>query len=317
MAFPSPSLVVPTLDLWQLSYGGLTFGGVTPGTAYQLQTLNVDMPDVTTGDVQRALDQGEFIGLDTLPGADITIVQAVTCGTPIGPAGATVTQQRALQAATLELGAVLGPGGVTEIPLWFQTPTGCYARLCRARKHNCPIDINRVFAGTTIATSLLHSTDPRWYAAPSFSDSVGIPGAPGGGLPVAPAVPWSLSSGSVGGLIDIINDGFFETRPVLTFTGPCTNPVAANTGLPGSPYVGVNLTLNPGDTVVIDLDWQSVVYTTAGSTAGSPARYALMAGCTWWNLPPRVVSLIRFTSSDTTAVTGTLTVAYANAVLSL
>ncbi|HWF25180.1 MAG TPA: hypothetical protein VG275_07025 [Solirubrobacteraceae bacterium] len=319
MAFPSPSLAPPALSTYQLSYGGLVFGGVAPGSTYQLQgPLSIDMPDVASGDVQRALDQGEFKGLDVLPGADITIVQAVTCGSPIGPAGVTEAQARALDAAVQDLGGVLGPGGVSEIPLWLQMASGTFCRLCRPRKHNCPLDINRVYAGVTIATTLLHSTDPRWYLAPSQqSAAVGLPAAVGGGLAIPAAVPWSLGAGSAGGLITVVNSGKFESRPLLIITGPCTNPVITNTSLPGSPWIGVTQALNAGDTLVIDTDWLSVVYTTAGSSAGSPRRNALMAGTTWWNLPANSSSVIEFSSADTAPVSGTLTVQSASAYLSL
>jgi hypothetical protein len=304
VAFPSPSLAPPALNAWQLSYGGLVFGGIVHGSPYSLQSLTIDMPDVATGDVQRALDHGEFIGLDTLPGADLTIVQTV------------ISDGVSLDHAAQQLGGVFAPGGVTEQPLWLQTPAGTFARMCRARKHNCPIDINRVMAGVTVATTLLHSTDPRWYAAPSLSQTVGLPTSIGGGLPVPPAVPWALGGGSVGGLVNVVNSGLFEMRPVLVITGPCINPVVANLSILGAPWVGVTQTLNAGDTLVIDLDWQSVVYTTAGSSIGASRRNALTYGSTWWNLPPGS-STIEFTSADTSPVTGTLTVNSASAYLSL
>lgn len=312
MSFPDPTLVPPALAPWQLSFGGLTFGGVVPGSTYQFQSLNVDMPDVTSGDVQRALDQGEFAGEDTLPGADITVVQGVSCGSKVGPAGATVAQALALTNACEALGGVMGPGGSTEIPLWYQTPTGCKARMCRARKHNCPVDINRIFAGATIATSLLHSTDPRWYAAPSIAQTGAIPLSPGGGVPIPAAVPWVLGAGFAGVDLNVVNSGRFESRPVLIFAGPCENPSATNISLPGLPFVGVHITLGVGDTLTIDLDWQSVVYTMAGQTQGVQVRKLLMPGCTWWNLPANSTSTIAFLASG-----GTLTVQSASAYLSV
>jgi hypothetical protein len=305
MAFPSPSLAPPALNPFQLSYGGLTFGGIVPGSAYQFQTLTMDMPDVASGDVQRALDQGEFIGLDVLPGADITLVQAVS------------SDGISLDHSAQALGGVLGPGGTTELPLWLQMPSGLFCRLCRPRKHNCPIDINRVLAKATIATTLWHSTDPRWYAAPSQSQTVGLPAAVSGGLSVAPAVPWALGAGSVGGLLSVVNAGLFESRPILIFTGPCVNPVASNLSIAGAPWIGVNITLNAGDTLVVDTDWQSVIYTTAGSSIGSPRDNVVMTGTTWFNLPKASASMIEFTSADTSPVSGTLTVQSASAFLSL
>jgi hypothetical protein len=316
MSFPDPSLVPPALQPWQLSFGGLTFGGVVPGSTYQFQTLNVDMPDVASGDVQRALDQGEFAGMDTLPGADITLVQGVYCGSHVGPAGATLAQGQALDTACQALGGVLGPGGATETPLWYQLPSGTFCRLARARKHNCPVDINRVRAGASIATSLFHSTDPRWYAAPSIAQTVAIPASPGGGLTLGSGgavVPWVLAAGFAGASVNVVNSGKFESRPVLLFTGPGENPAAYNNSLPGSPYVGVTIALNAGDTLVVDLDWQTAVYTLAGTTQGTDVKDLLMLGSTWWNLPANTTNAIGFLATGGM----TMTVQSASAYLSL
>lgn len=318
MAFPSPTLAPPALNPYQLSYRGLTFGGVVTGSTYQLQSMTFDMPDVESGDLDRALDQGEFPGLDKLAGADVTVVQAVTCGSVIGPGGATTAQGQALDTAVQALGGVMSlvPGNV-EQPLWLQLPSGTFARMCRPRKHNCPLDINRVFAGGTVATSLLHSTDPRWYAAPTQSQQVALPAAIGGGLAWPAAAPFVFGSGGVGGLLTVVNSGLFEMRPVLVITGPCVNPAVANLSITGAPQVGVTITMAAGDTLVIDLDWQSVIYTVAGSAQGSSRRSSLTNGSTWWNLPSASASTIQFTSQDTSPVTGTLSVLSASAYLSL
>jgi hypothetical protein len=317
VAFPSPSVAAPALNLYQWSFGGLTFGGVAAGSTYQLQSMTIDMPDVATGDVQRALEQGEFPGVDVLPGADITIVQTVTIPGLSHTAMPTLAQAIAIDQACQALGGVMGPGGVTEIPLWLSMASGTYVRMCRARKHNCPWDINRAFAGGAKATSLLHSTDPRWYAAPSVSQTAPLPAALGGGLPIAATIPAVLADGGIGALLTVVNAGQFESRPILIVTGPATNPVIANNSLPGAPFIGVNIALAPGDTLAIDLDWGSIVYTVAGTTLGSPRRDQLMAGTTWWNLPKQSSNQIALTTSDAAPVTGTLTVQSASAFLSL
>lgn len=320
MAFPSPALPAPPLSLYQWAFGGLTFGGLDPAGTYQVQSATIDMPDVATGDVQRALDQGEFMGVDTLPGADITLVQIVTT-TGLSRSGMpSLAQAAAIDQACQALGGVMGPGGSTEQPLYVQMASGTFVRMARARKHNCPWDITRAFAGGAVATSLLHSTDPRWYAAPSISQTVALPAAIGGGDVFGThgaSFPATFGAGSVGGLLNVVNSGTFESRPILIITGPCVNPVISNLSIPGAPAVGVTITLNAGDTLAIDMDWQSVVYTTAGSTLGSPRRNEIIAGSTWWNLPKNSTSTIEFTSSDTTPVAGTLTVQSASAFLSL
>lgn len=299
MSFPDPSLVVPTLDDYQFSYRGLTFGGNIRGAAYQIQQMTIDMPDIATGDVQRALDQGEFAGVDTLPGADITIVQMVRSDS--------VSVDHAAQA----LGGIMAPGGSTEDPLWLQLPSGTFCRTCRPRKHNCPLDINRVFMGAFQATSLLHSTDPRWYVAPSVSQTVAIPTSPGGGTPIPAPVPWVLGAGVAYVHVNVMNTGLFESRPVLVFTGPCENPIAWNYSLPDNPYVGVTIILNAGDTLTVDLDWQSAVYTRAGATQGTPVRGRLMSGSTWWNLPANSTNEIAYLAG------GTLTIQSASAYLAV
>jgi hypothetical protein len=174
-----------------------------------------------------------------------------------------------------------------------------------------------VLAGGTVASTLLHSTDPRWYAAPSLSQSAALPAAVGGGLAIPAAVPWSLGAGGVGAILNVVNSGRFESRPLLIVTGPCTNPVISNLSIAGAPWIGVSIALNAGDTLTIDTDWQSVVYTTAGSTIGSPRRNALQWGSTWWNLPANSTSVIEMTTSDPAPVAGTLTVQSASAYLSL
>lgn len=319
MAFPSPSLAPPALNTYQWSFGGLTFGGINSTATYQLQSMTIDMPDVASGDVQRAVDQGEFAGFDILPGADITIQQLITTqglrrfGVP------SVAQAAVIDQACQALGGVMGPLGATEQPLYLQMASGTFVRMCRPRKHNCPWDINRALVGAPVATSMLHSTDPRWYAAPSQSQTVGLAtGVPGGlAVSTATAAPWVLAAGIAANVVNVVNSGPFESRPVLVINGPCVNPVITNTSITGAPWVGVLQALNPGDTLTIDMDWRSVVLRTAGSTIGAPRRNQIMQGSTWWNLPANTSNAITFTSSDIGVAAGTLTVQSASAYLSL
>lgn len=313
MPFPSPSLAPPALNLYQLSYGGLAFGGVGR-TVNQVQSMVIDMPDVAGGDVQRAMDQGEFVGLDVLPGKDVTIVQTIGRANPTG-FPVTAAEALALDQAVQALGGVMAPGGVTERPLYLQLPSGLFACMCRPRRHSCPFDINRVMAGGVIATTMLHATDPRWYAAPSKTATVGLP-APAGGLSFPVSFPATFGGGGAGGILTVYNYGLFEMRPVLVIAGPCTNPVVSNLSIPGAPAIGVALTLAAGDTLTIGTDLRSIVFTAAGTSAGSSRRNALMSGSTWWNLPPGA-NQIEFTTGDAMQVAGTLTVQSADAYLTL
>ncbi len=304
MPFPSPALTPPTLAPYQMSYLGLAFGGVVPGTPYQFQSYDISPPDVQGGDAQRALDEGEFGGMDILPGRDtIYTVVAISDG---------ISLEHSRQA----LGAVLaGPAGAVEQPLYFQTPSGLYACMAKPRKFKYGIDITTLLGKGTLVSGMLHSTDPRWYAAPTKTATVGLP-APLGGLHFPVTFPATFGGGGVGGILQISNNGTFEMRPIFVVTGPCLNPVIQNLSLPGAPALRFSLSLNAGDTLTIDTDFQSIIYTPAGTTIGSSRRNALVASSTWFNLPPGL-NQIEFTTGDGVQVAGTLTVQSADAYLAL
>lgn len=304
MAFP-PVAAVPSLQTFQMSYGGVTFGGVVAGSTYQFQSLDgvLDVPAAVTADAQRDLDQGEFIGLDVLPGRDMTIQQVVRAATAA-----------ALDAARQALGAVLGPAGTTEQPLYLQLASGTFACMARPRRHVCPLDINTVLAKGTIATTQFHASDPRWYAVPTKQATVGLPG-PLGGLTFPVTFPASFGGGGGGGILQVTNAGQFEMRPVLIVTGPCTNPRVTNLTLPGAPGIGFNLVMATGDTLVIDTDFQSVLYFTAGSALGASRRGSLTSDTVWWNLVPGL-NQIELTTTDALGA-ALLTVQSADAWVSL
>ena len=312
MSFPALTAEVPSLPVWGMSYAGLAFAGLKAGERYQLQSYptGLDIPSYLSGDVQRALDQGEYAGLDLSPGRDITVQQVVR--------GANA---RELDENRQTLAGVLGPQGSTEQPLFLQLASGLFACMARPRKHAFVTDVNVVFGHGVVVSTLFHATDPRWYTAPTLAQTVGLP-EPSGGLvpPVTP--PVTIKGTGVGGLVTVENAGAMEMRPRVTFTGPCLNPRAANLALPGAPSIGFELALNPGDQLQLDLDWQSAVLVAAGTSAGSSRRNAEKPGNTWWNLPGKSstfsgVSVIEFTSEDTTAVAGTMTVEYASARMGL
>jgi hypothetical protein len=305
MSFPAPSITPPTLANYQMSYLGLTFGGIAQGATYQLQSLpsGLDMPPVMAADVQRAMDHGEFDGLDLSAGRDVTVTQLVTGATAV-----------ALDQARQALGGVMAVAGNTNSPLYIQLPSGLFACMARPRKHGYKLDINSILPfnvgtpGGDAMTSVLHATDPRWYAMPTKASApVGLTNIGTGGLTFPAQANFSFGGGGSVGLVTVYNNGLFEMRPVLLITGPCTNPVATNLSLPGAPSVGFDLTMNAGDTLTVNTDFESAVYTTAGTTTGASRQNTEAAGSTWFNLPPGP-NLIQFSSSDTTAVAGTMVV---------
>jgi hypothetical protein len=306
MSFPAPSLPVPALSTYQMSYGGLAFAGVVTNATYQLQEYpeGLDTPDYLTGDIQKALDEGEWAGLDLSPGRNILVKQVIRGVTAVG-----------LDEARQALAGVLGPKGVVEEPLYLQMPSGVFACLARPRKHKAPFDITAVLAKGAIASTMFHATDPRWYAMPSKTATVGIPAATGGVI-FPTTFPVTFTGGGTAGVIEAENDGLMEMRPVFIVTGPCVNPKIACVSLPGSPAIQFDLVLNAGDQLTIDTDTQSVALTTAGSTEGSSRRTNEAPGSIWFNFPPGP-NTVKFTTEDTTRPAGTLTVQWADAYMGL
>jgi hypothetical protein len=274
MPFPPPSLALPTLTDYALSYRGLNFGGIVPETGYQIVSMpkGLEPPDTLTGDVQRALDEGEWIGVDLYPGRDIEILQIVT------GYGEGVDRNRQL------LAGALGVGGTTEDPLFLQLPTGLYVAYARPRKHAAPLDVNQIVGGGFQATSLLHADDPRWYRAPSHEAFTHLPQGSGG--MTFPAI-FPIDFGGTGsGTLTVVNEGTVEMRPILIVEGPVTDPMIYNASLPNAPFLGFGMTLLPEDQLVIGLDYQTAVYYPAGSTEGASRRNTTLKGSTWWYLQP-------------------------------
>lgn len=313
MSFPAPNLTPPTLNPWQMSHKGLVFGGFDLTTPYLFQQmpLGLDVPAYITGDIQRALDQGEFSGIDLSPGRDIQYTQLVkTDGTSVAHA------RRALA-------GVMVPAGVTSHPLYLRTDDnlifGCMAR---PRKHQYVSDLTLVQAKGVVMASQWHATDPRWYTCPTKTATVGLTSSGSlGGLLFNATAPFTFGGGTYAGVLSVYNAGHMEMRPVLIITGPCTNPVVSNLSLPGDPFIGVNITLGVGDTLTIDTDFQSILYTAAGTSVGQSRGDDKMDGTTWWNLLPSQFSgglnTIAFTTGDAAFVTGTLTVQSADAWIGL
>jgi len=307
MAFPTTS--PPSLSNWQMYFNGLTLGNSTPYALYNVQGL--DLPAIRSGDVPRPREQGEWIGLDLMAGRLITIV------------GDMISNGTSIESSAQNLGGAFIPGGTTELPLWFQWANlPILAAMCRTRKNVTPIDLGFSVNALASMNLQLFATDPRLYAA-SQSSSCGVGTALGGG--VFPATfPYSFTHGSVAGSIAANNAGNFETRPLLTLTGPLTNPTVYNatTGwqltLTNPNQVG--FTVQSGDTVTIDTDTHAVLYYVGGAGTPAPIRAWIVAGSTWPSTPNGVAGLapgnntVQLTSTGTSD-TGSLTCEWSSAYL--
>lgn len=319
MSAPAPSIVPPTLSAFQWSFGGMTIGQGqgTSGWA-NVSSDGLDLPAMRSGDTSRPSDTGEFAGRDFLGGRDITL-QPMRFGGTSTQLGLAMLQLEQAFFATVPSNGVSPPGGITEVPIYTYRPGfGQLAMMVRGRKYGQKSDRSLTQSKLSQPILLFHATDPRMYgpsvatilSAPSFARGLVFPivfSANGGkGL--------SFGGGSAIAEATINNTGTWEMRPILTVTGPCKVPAMANASIAGTPTIAFNLALNAGDRLIIDMDAQSALLVTFGTTVGVSRLYTLVAGSTWWNLPPGN-NIIQFSTSDSVPVAATLEVDWAPAYM--
>ena len=308
MAFPTTT--APTLANWELQYNGLNIGATTTYDVTQIDGL--DLPTIRNGDVVRPRDHGELIGLDFMGGRDVTLTADF------------VSDGTSLQHAAEALASAFAVGLNVEQPLWIQIPNlPCLAMMARTRKRTVPIDLGYSVSALATTSILMHSTDPRLYTTPTTA-TVGLP-APLGGLTFNATPNFTFGGGGTYGSISATNSGNVEMRPTFTITGPVTAPVVQNvtTGwiLTFTNPSGVGYTLNAGDTLTVDTDLRTVLYTASGSTSPQPRRNWLTAGSIWPDPVRGIAGLapggngIEFSSADSSAVSGTLSLSWASAYL--
>ena len=280
MAFPTTS--PPSFSsAWQISLqnsqntSGLILG---LGTAYGVSQIDgIGAPVIETSDGSRPRDQGDLVGLDFLAGRDMVLTgDVVSDGTSL---------QHAIEQLALVTTPILGYGGV-EYPMWINMPNLVsagtntpMASLVRCRKRDIPFDLGFSVGYATFALQM-SSTDPRFYGAPITNTQINTGG---------------LSSIAV----SVTNGGNYETRPVVTVTGPIASgfTIIASGASTGS--LTVNKALAAGDTLVVDTDLHTAQFTHSGVTTN--ARAALGTSPTWWTTNPGTTSIALAGSSLTTA----------------
>ena len=308
MSFPTAT--PPSLSDYQISFNGLTLG---PSTPYQLDgPQGLDLPAILSGDNNREREHGEFKGFDAMAGRDVTLPIDVT------------TDGTSLQSALTALAKAFAPQVMTELPMWAKLPNlPVLGFNCRPRKRTSPIDVAWA-AGLASVAVQVHATDPLLYGA-AQSASVGL-GTPGSGWTAPVTFPWTMGGGTAVQVASCPNSGNFESRPILTITGPCTSPTiysAAGWAIQLiNPNQGGGLTVAAGDTLVIDLGpARSVTYYVGGTGVGASRKNWVVGGSIWPSTQLGIPGIapgansIAFFSQDASAVTGTLSVSWAPAYL--
>lgn len=277
-----------SLSAYQLSYNGLTFGEGCDVQLVSAEGLR-EAPPVRSGDVPKPRRHGAWAGLNPFGERIITLTLQVFGET-------SQPFETVLAGVTKAFANISDPAGL--LPLQFMMPGWATARQVTGRptKGGWPVDTSYAARKATIPVEFT-CPDPLIYDTATQSPSAGLP-SPTAGLsfPVGFNVGFGASSG---GSLHLANAGNEGLPPVWTFTGPITWPTLTL----GSASLGFEITLNSGDTLVVDCRNRTVVLNGTASRFGT-----VMTGSSFFTIPPGGAT-VGFSSVDSTQVSGTVTAA--------
>lgn len=234
---------------FQIGEGGPIIGGWRTRNRAAIYITAVDglgIPTVRTGDNPRPSDYGAYFGRDFIGQRMVTLTVNVTGDN----ADETLSNWEALMA----FWQLDTPDGSASMPLKFQLP-GRPVRRVNGRPRDAAPDYSIINAGQMSAVLLFGTADPSIFDDIENSDAVGLADV-GTGRLYPRAFPTAYGAGSAGGIITAVNDGNFPTRPVITITGPCTNPTVENVNT--SERMQFVISLQSTDSLVIDIDADTV-----------------------------------------------------------
>lgn len=278
---------------YQFAYNGLTWG---PGCDVQL--LGSDglrgIPPLRRGDIPNPRANGSQAGLDFFDERIFTVdLQVFGAGTATPFATILTTVTNAFQMVT---------DPTMQLPLSLMQPGWASARqiTCRPTRGGFPINPELSYSKVKIPVEFT-ANDPLLYDTILQTVSAGLPSPTAGAR--FPITFNTTFGASTGGSMNVTNSGNYSTAPIITITGPVTNPKITL----GSFFLGVNLSLANGDSLVIDMGANTITLNGTASRANT-----IMTGSTWFQIPPGTSS-IGVQSTDSASVTALFTAAWRSA----
>lgn len=279
-----------TLANYQFQFGSYIFGGA--GSVTQIDEVDglESLPEIRNQDDNRGYNDGMFTGRDFLGGRQVVI----TMKTFAGNGNSAQQNFRLLQNALL-------PQQQGTTPLYFllATTDGQKVINARVRARQTLIDPDYTY-GYIRSQYTFFAPDPRYYDDPSTTSSL----IPTVALGRTYDRTYNLVYGGGSAGTTVYNTGNTTTYPLVTITGPITNPTIAN-GTTGE-YITVNTTLTASDTMIIDLYEKTITIN------GSYARNLLAGNSQWFGCAPGNTT-ISFTGSGYTIGTTVATMTYSPA----
>lgn len=173
-------------------------------------------------------------------------------------------------------------------PFYFQLP-GRPLRFINSQGGGCKYDIdtNRRVGSTPVQFTVFGS-DPYIYDYPAQTGSISVPTVITVGTSFNMAFNVGFGGSVAGNSVTLINNGTHTAYPVITISGPVTNPVLADAFGITMPFT---ISLSASDQLVIDCRNKSVVLN------GTVSRRTAMAGLKWFSVPAKTVETIFFSAN--------------------
>lgn len=247
-----------------------------------------DSPDLTETAEDRSGQDGMWGGPAYFSGRQVTVNGLLTAPDAAGR-----------EAAKYRLARVLRRDRLIVFRLNEAVPKRI---MCRRSGRLLMRDLDDIHAQVSFT---LLAFDPRKYGVDLQAYAIALP-PPGGGL----APPWTppvlLPAKAPGGQRTLINEGDEAANPILTFTGPWTDPGVANAST--GTRLQYPLTLAAGQTLVVDTEAGSALL--GGSDARSPSPGSTVASLFVLEPGPNALQLL---GSATDSIAPTLLVTYRHA----
>ncbi|MEU2281200.1 phage tail protein [Streptomyces sp. NPDC013178] len=224
----------------QMQWAGLLLG---PGTPYEIDRGGLtgweDLPEYDSSDADHPTAHGAW------PGARYAKPRKVgaTVWTLPGQEGAAtaLAATRALRQALL-----LG-----DAERWLAVRLHGETLAVRARVSQRVLAADRTYTtqGVSRASVQWYATDPRRY---SITEQTAVTGPPQPESGLTWPLTWPLYWGQTAstGDVNADNTGSAPTHPVITFTGPCTDPTVTDRA--STRRLSYRITLTAGDELVVD-----------------------------------------------------------------
>ena len=279
------------LDGLRATLGDVALGTVdAQGVAWNLQTLEGwDSPDVRAEFTEREADHGAWASPVYLGSRPITLG-----GTILAPS------QALLETAMDQLRTAAGLTD-TLLTVWETTP-----KQAAVRRSGKPL--LQYLTDTQASFSVLvTAADPRRYSTTLSTGTTALPSTTGG-LTFPATFPITFSATAVAGSISAVNAGNFDTRPVLTITGPVVAPSISALYPDGTVrQIIYSLDLASGDVLTIDTDARTVLL------GGSVSRRRFLTVSSGWPTIPAGAAVTYQFQSSTYNATARLTATWRSA----